>query len=70
MVREGHGFVLTLQKGKSYAFGESNLGVVSNLPGLKFNPAEILSVYLDKIALVHSKSDSFFFPLFALWVGC
>ena len=51
--------------GKSYSIGESNIGVVSNLPGLKFNPSEILSVYLDKIAFVHANSDStsdFLFP--------
>ena len=55
VVKEGHGFVLTFQKGKSYSIGESNIGVVSNLPGLKFNPSEILSVYLDKICLCACK---------------
>jgi hypothetical protein len=32
--REEAGFVLTFNKGKSYQFGESNIGVVSNLTGL------------------------------------
>ena len=45
-------------KGKSYQFGVSHLGVVSNLPGLLFNPARVFSLYLDKVALLHSNSDS------------
>ncbi len=65
VVREDHGFVLTFTKGKTYSIGESNIGIVSNLPGLKFNPSEIFSIYLDKIAFLHSTSDSssdFLFP--------
>ena len=45
-------------KGKSYQFGESHLGVVSNLPGLLFNPARVFSLYFDRVALLHSKSDT------------
>ena len=56
--KEGSGFILRFLKGKSYQFGESHLGVVSNLPGLMFNPARVFSLYLDKVALLHSNSDS------------
>ena len=50
VVREELGFVLNFQKAKSYQFGESHIGVVSNLPNLAFNPARVFSIYLDKIA--------------------
>jgi hypothetical protein len=40
------GFVLSFKKGKSYQYGESFIGVLSNLPRLKFNPAKIFSLYL------------------------
>ena len=56
--KEDEGFVLTFLKRKNYQFGESNIGVVSNLPRLKFNPAKLFSLYLDKVALIHSKSNS------------
>ena len=56
--KEGSGFILRFLKGKSYQFGESHLGVVSNLPGLMFNPSRVFSLYLDKVALLHSNSDS------------
>jgi len=58
IVREDHGFVLTFTKGKTYAIGESNIGIVSNLPGLKYNPSDIFSLYLDKVAYTHATSDS------------
>ena len=35
--QEESGFVLSFKKGKLYQFGESHIGVVSNLPGLAFN---------------------------------
>ena len=38
------GFILTFQKGKSHQYGESHLGVVSNLPNLTFNPARVFSI--------------------------
>ena len=53
--REEAGFVLTFNKGKSYQFGESNIGVVSNLPGLVFNPSRVLSLYIDKVAFFTCK---------------
>ena len=34
-------FVLNFLQGKSYQFGESNIGVVSDLPNLTFNPAKV-----------------------------
>ena len=57
VVREESGFVLNFQKGKSYQFGESHIGVVSNLPYLSFNPTRVFSIYLDRIASVHANSD-------------
>ena len=57
VVRENSGFILTFQKGKSYQFGEPNIGVVSNLPKISFNPAWVFSIYLDRIALLHANSD-------------
>ena len=65
VVREELGFVLNFQKAKSYQFGESHIGVVSNLPNLAFNPARVFSIYLDKIASLHafaSHSSDFLFP--------
>ena len=62
---EDEGFVLTFKKGKSYQYGESHIGVLSNLPRLKFNPAKIFSLYLDQVALMHAKSNTksdFLFP--------
>ena len=62
---EDEGFVLTFKKGKSYQYGESHIGVLSNLPRLKYNPAKIFSLYLDKVALIHEKSNNpsdFLFP--------
>ena len=62
---EDEGFVLTFKKGKSYQYGESHIGVLSNLPRLKFNPAKIFSLYLDRVALMHAKSNTksdFLFP--------
>jgi integrase len=55
--REEAGFILTFRKGKSYQFGESHIGIVSNLTNLAFNPSRIFSIYLDRVALLHSKSD-------------
>ena len=55
--REEAGFILTFRKGKSYQFGESHIGIVSNLPNLAFNPSRIFSIYLDRVALLHSQSD-------------
>ena len=55
--REDSGFIITFQKGKSYQFGESNIGVVSNLPRISFNPARVFSIYLDRIASLHANSD-------------
>ena len=69
VTRDGQGFVLTFEKGKTYRFGENHIGVVSNLPDLDFNPAEILSVYLDRIVFLHSNSDSpsdYLFPSFSV----
>ena len=63
--REEAGFILTFNKGKSYQFGENNIGVVSNLPGLVFNPSRVLSLYIDKVFFLHANSDSpsdFLFP--------
>ena len=63
--REEEGFVLNFKKGKSYQYGECNLGVLSNLPRLKFNPARIISLYLDKLSIIHSNShypSDFLFP--------
>ena len=63
--REEEGFILNFKKGKSYQFGECNIGVLSNLPRLKFNPARIFSLYLDKLSIIHSNSHSpsdFLFP--------
>ena len=54
--KEGSGFILRFLKGKSYQFGESHLGVVSKLPGLML--LGFFSLYLDKVALLHSNSDS------------
>ena len=62
---EDEGFVLTFKKGKSYQYGESHIGVLSNLPRLKYNPAKIFSLYLDQVALIHEKSNTpsdFLFP--------
>ena len=56
---------MSFKKGKSYQFGESHLGVLSNLPRLKYNPAKIFSLYLDQVALIHDKSNTpfdFLFP--------
>ena len=57
VVREDSGFILTFQKGKSYQFGESNIGGVSDLPKLSFNPDGVFSIYLDQIASLHANSD-------------
>ena len=41
------------------------LGFFSNLPRLKFNPARIFSLYLDRLSIIHSNSHSpsdFLFP--------
>ena len=57
VVREDSGFILAFQKGKSYQFGESNIGVVSNLSKTSFNPARFFSIYLDRIASLHAISD-------------
>jgi hypothetical protein len=62
---EDEGFVLSFKKGKSYQFGESHIGVLSNLPRLKYDPAKIFSLYLDQVALIHEKSNTpsdFLFP--------
>jgi hypothetical protein len=62
---EDEGFVLSFKKGKSYQYGESHIGVLSNLPRLKYNPAKIFSLYLDQVALIHEKSNTpsdFLFP--------
>ena len=56
--REGSSWVLTYFKGKSYQIGESNIGVVVDLPGLKFNPAEILSLYIEKMSYLYTLSDT------------
>ena len=56
--REDDGFVLNFKKGKAYQYGECHIGVLSNLPRLKFNPAKIFSLYLDKLAIIHSNSHS------------
>ena len=45
--QEDSGFVLNFFKGKSYQFREINIGVVSDLPNLCFNPAKVFSIYLD-----------------------
>ena len=55
--RENSSWVLTFFKGKSYQVGESNIGVVVDLPGLRFNPSEILSLYIDKISYIYTLSD-------------
>ena len=63
--REEEGFVLNFKKGKTYQYGECNVGVISNLPRLKYNPAKIFSLYLDRLAIIHSNSHSpsdFLFP--------
>ena len=63
--REDEGFVLNFKKGKSYQYGECNIGVLSNLPRLKFNPARIFSLYLNRLSIIHSNSHSpsdFLFP--------
>ena len=57
VVCEQSGFVLTFPKRKSYQYGESHIGVVSNLPKLSFNPARVFSIYLDRIACLHGNSD-------------
>jgi integrase len=65
IVHEDEGFILTFKKGKSYQYGESHIGVLSNLPRFKFNPAKVFSLYLDKVALIHEKSNTssdFLFP--------
>ena len=56
--KEESGFILNFLKGKSYQFGESNIGVVSNLPGLLFNPSRVFSLYLDRVALLNANSDT------------
>ena len=56
--KEESGFILNFYKGKSYQYGESNIGVVSNLPGLMFNPSRVFSLYLDRVALLHANSDT------------
>ena len=57
VVREELGFILTFKKGKSYQFSESHIGIVSNLPNLKFNPARIFSIFLDRVAPLHAHSS-------------
>lgn len=67
MERENSSWVLTYFKGKSFQVGESNIEVVVDLSGLKFNPSEIFSLYLDKISYIYSLSDissDFLFPSF------
>ena len=56
--------VLNFYKGKSYQFGESNLGVVSNLPNLPFNPARFFPIYLDRVAALHARSNHCYNLLF------
>ena len=55
--QEESGFILNFFKGKSYQFGESNIGVVSDLPKLHFNPAKVFSIYLDRVAGLHARSN-------------
>jgi hypothetical protein len=50
--------VSQLKISKSYQYRESNIGVVSNLPGLLFNPSRVVSIYIDKVAFLHANSDS------------
>jgi integrase len=57
MLQEETGFVLHFKKGKTYQWGESHIGVVSDLPLLDFNPARIFSIYLDRVALLHSNAS-------------
>ena len=57
VVRGDSGFILTFQKGKLFQFGESNIGVVSNLPKISFNPARVFSINLDQTASLHANSD-------------
>ena len=56
--REESGFILSFKKGKSYQYGESHIGVVSNLPGLTFNLSRVLSLYINRVAFLHANSDS------------
>ena len=65
--RENCAWLLYFKKGKNYQIGESNLGVVVNLPGLKFNPSDIFSLYFEKISYLYSLSElssDFLFPSF------
>ena len=65
--RENCAWLLYFKKGKNYQIGESNLGVVVNLPGLKFNPSDIFSLYFEKISYLYSHSElssDFLFPSF------
>ena len=55
---EEAGFVFTFKKGKSYQFGESNIGIVANLPKLQFNPSRVFSIYLDTSLHARSKKNS------------
>ena len=55
---EVSGLILSFKKGKSYQYGESHIGVVSNLPGLDFNPSRVLSLYIDRVAFLHANSDT------------
>ena len=52
--QEESGFVLNFYKGKSYQFGKTNIGVVSDLPNLRVNPARVFSIYLDRVAALHA----------------
>jgi hypothetical protein len=54
--QEESGFVLNFYKGKSYQFGESNIGKVSNIPNFSFKPARVFSIYLDPVAALHTRS--------------
>ena len=72
VLREGTGFMLNFRKGKSYKWGESHIGVVTDLPLLEFNPAKIFSIYLDRVALLHanySHSSNLLFPSFRVVLG-
>ena len=65
--RENCAWLLYFKKGKNYQIGESNLGVVVNLPGLKFNPSDVFSLYFEKISYLYSLSElssDFLFPSF------
>ena len=61
---EDSGFILNFQKGKSYQFGESHIGVFSNLPKLAFNPARVFSIYLGRISFLHANFNHSFDLLF------